>query len=83
VFFLRVEVLRACARLHRACVHGAEVERSTDDAAARLQDWLTDVEAIEVWSAIDEVPHSRRHPPAADVGGIGGRYRRIVNGGQP
>jgi len=45
------------------------VERCTDDTATRVQDWLIDVEAIEVCSAIDEVPHSRRRPPAADIGG--------------
>src|SRR5262245_7210233 len=80
---IRVEVLRWYARVYRSCMHCAEVERCTDDAATRLQDWLIDVEAIEVWSAIDEVPHSRRRPPGADVSGIGCRYRRIVDDCQP
>ena len=80
---IRVQILRRCARVHRACVHCAEVERCTDDAATRLQDRLIDVEDIEVGGTIDEVRHPRCRPSTVEVGGIGGRHCGVVDGAQP
>src|SRR5207237_7465584 len=70
-------------RVHRACVHRAEVERCTDDAATRLQDRLIDVEVIEVGGTIDEVRHLRCRRSTVEVGGVGGRHCGVVDGSQP
>ena len=70
---VNVQVLGGRARPQRPRVQRTELERSADDAAARLEQRRKYVEGVELGATIHEIVHLRRG--AADLDVVAGRRR--------
>jgi hypothetical protein len=66
-----------CPRVHRT-----QLERSADDVTTSLENWRMQVQAVELWAAIDKISDSSRRTSYLDIIDNGSAYSCVVSGTQ-